>query len=135
VIVSPERVSLASCGYIFDIGIPTRQAAIGALISAMIVQTALQIVNYPDVWLGDFRFWTSILTIASLGVIFSIRYLEHTRLRNASGVVLFYWLFLLTAFGLKLRSLILQHVYEKHVLYFISFCLGFGLAGLEFVLE
>jgi uncharacterized membrane protein YfcA len=125
VIVSPERVSLASSGYIFDIGIPIRQAAIGAIISATILHTALQTVNYPDVGLGDFRFLTSILTIASLGVIFSIQYLEHTRLRNASGVVLFYWLFLLIVFGIKLCSLISQHIYEKHLPYFISFCLGF----------
>lgn len=113
----------------------TKLAVIGALISTTFLQAALQLVNYPDVWLGDFRFWTSALTIASLGVVFSIQYLEHTRLRNANGVVLFYWLFLLIAFGIKLRSLISQHIYEKHLLYFITFCVGFGLAGLEFVLE
>jgi hypothetical protein len=36
---------------------------------------------------------------------------------------------------MKLRSLISQRIYEKHLLYFIAFCFGFGLAGLEFVLE
>jgi len=128
-------VSLVSDGYCFDLGIPIHQAVIGALISTTVLQTAFQMVNYPDVWLGDFRFWTSILTITSLGVIFSIQYLEHTRLRHANGVVLFYWSFLLVAFGIKLRSLILQHIYEKHLPYFVTFCLGFGLAGLEFVLE
>jgi ABC-type multidrug transport system fused ATPase/permease subunit len=91
--------------------------------------------NNPDVWLGDFQFWTSISTVISLAVIFSIQYLEHTRLRYASGVVLFYWLFFLVAFGIKLRSLISQHIYEKEVPYFVTFCLGFALAGLEFVLE
>jgi hypothetical protein len=114
---------------------PIRQAVIGALISTTVLQTAIQMVNYPDVWLGDFRFWTSILTIASLGVIFSIQYLEHTRLRHANGVVLFYWFLLVIVFGIKLRSLISQHIYEKHLPYFICFCLGFGLAALEFVLE
>lgn len=128
-------MSLVSDGYFFDLGIPIHQAVIGALISTTVLQTAFQVVNYPDVWLGDFRFWTSILTITSLGVIFSIQYLEHTRLRHPNGVVLFYWSFLLVAFGIKLRSLILQHIYEKHLPYFVTFCLGFGLAGLEFVLE
>jgi ATP-binding cassette subfamily C (CFTR/MRP) protein 1 len=131
-----HNVSLVSDVYFPpDIGIPIHQAVIGVLISTTVLQTALQMINYPAVWLGDFRFRTSILTIASLGVIFSIQYLKHTRLRNANGVVLFYWLFLLVVFGITLRSLISQHIYEEHIPYFVTFCLGFGLAGLEFVLE
>ncbi|KAK4974053.1 hypothetical protein LTR28_010611 [Elasticomyces elasticus] len=128
-------MSLVSGGHVSDIGIPIHQVVIGVIIFTTVLQTALQMVNSPGVWLGDFRFWASILTIASLGVVFSIQYLEHTRLRSPNGVVLFYWLFLLVVFGVKLHSLISQHDYEKHVLYFITFCLSFGLAGLEFVLE
>jgi ATP-binding cassette, subfamily C (CFTR/MRP), member 1 len=94
-----------------------------------------QILNYPDVWAGDFRFWTSVLTIISLGLIFWIQWLEHARLRNANGVVLFYWLFLLIALGVKLRSLISQEVHEKHPPYFIAYCVGLGLSIIEFGLE
>jgi ATP-binding cassette, subfamily C (CFTR/MRP), member 1 len=99
------------------------------------VQLAFQILNYPDVWAGDFRFWTSVLTIVSLGFIFSIQWLEHSRLRNPNGVVLFYWLFILIAFSVKLRSLISQQEYHNRLPYFVAFCVGYGLSWVEFGLE
>lgn len=101
----------------------------------MLLQLIFQVINYPDVWAGDFRFWTSILTILSLGVIFAIQWLEHTRLRNPNGVVLFYWLFLVIAYAVKLRSLISQQIYSSHLPYFVVYCVGFGLSMLEFGLE
>lgn len=106
-----------------------------AIASSVALQLVFQVVNYPDVWPGDFRFLTSVLTIASLGIIFTIQWLEHTRLRNPNGVVLFYWLFLVTAYAVKLRSLISQQIYRTHQPYFIVFCIGFGLSVLEFGLE
>lgn len=99
------------------------------------LQLIIQVLSYPDVWAGDFRFWTSVFTILSLGVIFEIQWLEHTRLRNPNGVVLFYWLFLIIAFSIKLRSLISQHVYETSLPYFIAYCVGLGLSIVEFALE
>ena len=38
-------------------------------------------------------------------------------------------------YGVKLRSLISQRLYENHVSYFITFCVGVGLAAVEFALE
>jgi ATP-binding cassette subfamily C (CFTR/MRP) protein 1 len=99
------------------------------------VQAALQIEYYKDVWAGDFRFWATILTLASLGVIFYIQYIEHWRSRNANGVVLFYWLFFLISHAVKLRSLISQNLQREHVAYFAVFSVSTGLAILEFVLE
>ena len=75
------------------------------------------------------------LTVLSLGVIFAIQWLEHTRLRNPNGVVLFYWLFLLIAWSVKLRSLISQQTYATHLPFFVAYCVGFVLAWVEFVLE
>jgi hypothetical protein len=107
-----------------------------AIAITFVVQLVYQILNYPDVWAGDFRFWTSVLTILSLGVIFSIQWLEHDRLRNPNGVVLFYWLFILIALSVKLRSLISQHIYEgKYLPYFIAYCVAYGLSWVEFGLE
>jgi ATP-binding cassette subfamily C (CFTR/MRP) protein 1 len=83
----------------------------------------------------DFRFWTTIATILSLCVIFFVQYTEHWRSRNANGVVLFYWLFLLIIYGVKLRSLVSRNLHHEHLAYFIVFCVNVGLAGLEFVLE
>ncbi|EAT83470.2 hypothetical protein SNOG_09278 [Parastagonospora nodorum SN15] len=108
---------------------------LGALIATTAVQAALQIEYYKDVWAGDFRFWTTILTLVSLGFIFFIQYVEHWRSRNANGVVLFYWLFLLIAYAVKLRSLIAQNIHREHVAYFSVFCVSVGLAILEFALE
>ena len=106
-----------------------------ALVIATALQASLQIEYYPHVWAGDFRFWTTVLTIISLLVVFYIQYLEHFRIRHANGVVLFYWLFMLMAFGVKLRSLISQQTHREHLPYFVTFCVSFGLAGLEFLLE
>ena len=111
------------------------QALIIAIALSVGFQLVFQILNYPDVWAGDFRFLTSILTILSLGVIFTIQWLEHSRLRNANGVVLFYWLFLNVAYIVKLRSLISQQIYQEHLLYFVAYCIGFGLSVVEFGLE
>jgi ATP-binding cassette subfamily C (CFTR/MRP) protein 1 len=111
------------------------QSVIVALATDLTAQAVLQAVYYKGVWAGDFRFLSTVLTILSLGVILYIQYIEHWRSRNPNGVVLFYWLFLLVAFAVKLRSLIAQGVHTAHVAYFALFCVGVGLAGLELVLE
>lgn len=75
------------------------------------------------------------MTLLSLGVIFIAQWLEHDRSRNANGVVLFYWLLLLIAYTVKLRSLVSQQLYEKNLPYFITYTVGFGLSVLEFLFE
>lgn len=95
----------------------------------------IQIINYPTIWFGDFRVWATALTILSLGVIFTIQWLEHARLRNPNGVVLFYWLFLLIALAVKLRSLISQQIFEKNLAYFVTYCVGLGFAVFAFIVE
>lgn len=105
------------------------------IIADVAVQLGIQINNYPGIWFGDFRFWTTVATIVSLGVIFAIQWLEHARLRNPNGVVLFYWLFLLIAYAVKLRSLISQQLYDSSPAYFITYTVGFGLSIIEFLIE
>ncbi len=105
------------------------------VIADLAVQLGIQIANYSGVWFIDFRVWTTAATILSLLVIFSIQWLEHARLRNANGVVLFYWLFLLIAFAVKLRSLISQQLYVDSKPYFITYCIGVGLAIAAFLFE
>ncbi|EAA28910.1 hypothetical protein GE21DRAFT_4891 [Neurospora crassa] len=112
-----------------------KQVLLGFIIADVTVQLAIQIVSYPNIWYGDFRVWTTAGTILSLFVIFAIQWLEHARLRNANGVVLFYWLLLLIALAVKLRSLISQQIYAKNEAYFITYCIGFGLSVVEFLVE
>ncbi|KAK4204424.1 P-loop containing nucleoside triphosphate hydrolase protein [Triangularia verruculosa] len=113
----------------------TKQVLLGLIIANVAVQLAFQIISYPDIWYGDFRVYTTIATIVSLFVIFAIQWLEHERLRNANGVVLFYWLFLLIALGVKLRSLISQQIFAKNLPYFVTYCVGLGLSVVEFFFE
>ena len=110
-------------------------AVIALLGVATLVQAALQIQALPAIWAGDFRFWTTVATLASLLVVGWAQYLEHARSRTPNGVVLFYWLLLLVAFAVKLRSLVSQDAPRLRPAYFVSFCVGTGLAALEFVLE
>ena len=113
----------------------TKLALIGALLVTTALQACLQIDALPGVWVGDFRFWTSIITIGSLVMIGGVQYIEHWRSRQPNGIVLFYWLFLLIAFGVKLRSLISQQAFRTRSPYFATFCVSFGLAASEFALE
>ncbi|MCJ1435109.1 hypothetical protein MMC27_004479 [Xylographa pallens] len=113
----------------------TKLGIIGALIITTALQACLQIEALPGIWFGDFRFWTSIFSIASLAVIGTIQYLEHWRSRQPNGVVLFYWLFFLIAYAVKLRSLVAQEAFYTRLPYFITFCVSLGLALLESVLE
>lgn len=106
-----------------------------ALILTTLIQACLQIEAFPGIWYGDFRFWTSIITLCSLMIIGVVQFFEHWRSRQPNGVVLFYWLLLLIAFGVKLRSLIAQKAYDNGLSYFATFCVSFGLATLEFALE
>ncbi|KAI0481182.1 P-loop containing nucleoside triphosphate hydrolase protein [Xylariaceae sp. FL0804] len=113
----------------------TKQSLLVLFIADIAVQLAIQIVNFPRIWYGDFRFLTTLLSLLSLGVIFAVQWLEHDRSRNANGVVLFYWLLLLIAYAVKLRSLVSQQIYATHLPYFVAYTVGFGLSTLEFILE
>ncbi|KAF7558692.1 hypothetical protein G7046_g5461 [Stylonectria norvegica] len=112
-----------------------KQVLLTVIILDIGVQLAIQITNYPNIWFGDFRVWTTALTILSMFVIFAIQWLEHSRIRYPSGVVLFYWLLLLISFGVKLRSLVSQQIYQTNLPYFITYCLGVGLSLAEFLVE
>ena len=108
---------------------------LGFLIAVTALQAALQAEYSRAAWLADFRFWATVLTIASLCVIFAIQHVEHWRSRKPSGVVLFFWLFFIIAYCVKLRSLVARHTYRTHVAYFAVFCIALALGSLEFVLE
>lgn len=111
------------------------QVVLLLVIAATVAQLVAQIISLPGIWFGDIRAWTTILTILSLVLVFSIQWVEHARARNANGVVLFFWLFLLIAYAVKLRSLISQQIYHTGQPYFIAYTVGLGLSVLAFLLE
>jgi len=105
------------------------------VIANFVVQLALQTISYGALWAGDFRTWTSIGTIISLLIIFAIQWAEHTRLPNPNGVALFYWVFLLIALTVKLRSLVSQQLFATDLPYFVTYCVGTGLSVAAFLFE
>ncbi|KAI3337105.1 metal resistance protein YCF1 [Xylariaceae sp. AK1471] len=113
----------------------TKQSLLVLIIADIAAQLVIQILNLPGIWHGDFRFLTTLVTLLSLGIIFTVQWLEHDRSRNANGVVLFYWLLLLIAYAVKLRSLVSQQLYEKNLAYFVTYTVGFGLSAFEFLFE
>ncbi|KAI8662569.1 hypothetical protein LRP88_06782 [Fusarium phalaenopsidis] len=112
-----------------------KQTLLAVIIVDVIAQLVIQILSMPAIWFGDFRVLTTFLTILSLCVVFSIQWVEHSRIRYPSGVALFYWLLLLISFAVKLRSLISQQLYRSELPYFIVYCVGVGLSLVEFLVE
>ncbi|TQS36417.1 hypothetical protein Golomagni_03139 [Golovinomyces magnicellulatus] len=113
----------------------TKQAIILLIILSALLQLLSQTFIYSEILYGDTRFLTSVLTILSLGVIFTIQWLEHARLRHPHGVVLFYWLLIIIAWSIKLHSLINQRANRSSQIYFNLFCIGYSLSWIEFGLE
>lgn len=110
-------------------------SVLGAIIAATAVEAILQVRQLPGIWFGDFRFWTTILSLLSLGVIFYVQTIEHWRSRTPNGVALFFWLFFIIAHCVKLRSLVSQELHKHYLPYFVTFTISTGLAFVEFVLE
>ncbi|KAF9894054.1 hypothetical protein FE257_009027 [Aspergillus nanangensis] len=110
-------------------------SVLAALIFTTALQAAIQAESYSKTWFADFRFWSSVTVFLSLGVIFAVQYYEHWRSRQPNGVVLFYWVFFIIAYGIKLRSLVAQQAYKDQLPYFVCFNVSLGLALVEFVLE
>ncbi|KAJ5323809.1 Metal resistance protein YCF1 [Penicillium atrosanguineum] len=108
---------------------------LASLILVTALQAALQVETQPKTFWADFRFWSSIATLGSLGVIYVVQYYEHWRSRQPNGVVLFYWLFFIIAYGIKLHSLVSRKDYVHQLPYFILINISLGLALFEFVLE
>lgn len=102
------------------------------LIGILIAQAALQIYAFNGDFYRDFRFWATVINILALAVISCVQYIEHSRARQPNGVVLVYWLLFIIGYGVKLRSLAAR---KGDLPYFVLFCVSFGLAGVEFVLE
>jgi ATP-binding cassette, subfamily C (CFTR/MRP), member 1 len=96
------------------------------------VQCFIEFASYPDVSLGDVRFWTTVLQIGSLGVIFTIHELEHERLRVPSGAVLFYWLFYIVVSTITTRSL---YIRQSHQALFALTAINVILSVIVFILE
>ncbi|KAJ5191465.1 Metal resistance protein YCF1 [Penicillium cinerascens] len=108
---------------------------LASLIFVTALQAALQAETQPKTFWTDFRFWSSLATLGSLGVIYVVQYYEHWRSRQPNGVVLFYWLFFIIVYGIKLQSLVVRKDYIHHLPYFVLINISLGLALFEFVLE
>lgn len=111
------------------------QVVLAAIIFVTALQAAVQAETQPKSFWADFRFWSTLLSLGSLGVIYAVQYFEHWRSRQPNGVVLFFWLFFIITYGIKLQSLVSRKEYVSNVPYFVCINVTLGLAVFEFVLE
>lgn len=100
-----------------------------------VFQLIFQVQSYRGESTGDFRVWTTVLTLVSLCIVFTVQHVEHFRIRHANGVVLFYWLFLLVALSIKLHSFVSQNLYNTHKSFFAIYSIGYGFAWATFLVE
>jgi ATP-binding cassette, subfamily C (CFTR/MRP), member 1 len=82
---------------------------VGAITFITALEGYVQISQYPSRFIGDFRFWATILQLVSLGIVWVVHELEHERSRVSSGAVLFYWLFYVIASAIEVRSRFLRN--------------------------
>lgn len=68
-------------------------------------------------------------------MIYAVQYHEHWRSRQPNGVVLFYWVFFIIVYAIRLRSLVAREAYKDHLPLFIIGNISLGLAIVEFTLE
>ncbi|XDG00923.1 hypothetical protein ABKA04_000538 [Annulohypoxylon sp. FPYF3050] len=85
-----------------------KESLLAVIIADVAAQLGIQIISYPGIWQGDFRVLTTLLTLISLGVIFTIQWLEHD---------------------------LSQQIYDKNLAYFVTYTVGFGLSTIEFAVE
>lgn len=64
-----------------------------------------------------------------------MHYVEYTRNRVSSAVLLFFWLFVLIVDGIKLRTRIIDDEYSTNSKEFILFAIGYTLSFIIFALE
>ncbi|KAF2435180.1 putative ABC metal ion transporter [Tothia fuscella] len=112
----------------------TKLALVALIAVATSVEGYVQVTSHPESWLGDFRFWATIIQVASLGLVFAVHELEHERSRVPSGCLLFYWLFYVIALITKTRSLYIRN-FTQHEFLFALVATNLVLSTTVFVLE
>ena len=108
---------------------------LGLILLATTLQAALYVERLRNIWYNDIRFYTAAALLASEVVVFTVQRLEHSRCRNPNGIVLFYWVFFIISYAVKLRSLVSRESFRTSLPFFVTVCVTLGLAILEFVLE
>ncbi|KAF3157914.1 hypothetical protein TWF225_000693 [Orbilia oligospora] len=107
---------------------------VGLLFLSTIAQAALTI-EYLEGWAVDISFYTSLLSLAAIAIAFAIHHFEHFRKPVSSGVLLFFWLFYILLYGVRMQNYIETREYETHLPLFIIFGVSFGLIAIVFLLE
>ncbi|KAF3930045.1 hypothetical protein ABW19_dt0202750 [Dactylella cylindrospora] len=107
---------------------------VGVLFLSTLTQAALQI-EYIKGWAVDISFYTSLLSLVAIGIAFAIHHFEHFRTSVSSGVLLFFWLFYILLYGVRMQNYIETYEYEKHLPIFIVFGVSFGIIVVVFFLE
>lgn len=91
--------------------------------------------EYSPKWSADILVWTPLISAVAIAVAFAIHHFEHARVRVASGVLLFYWLFYVITHGIQLWQLTSMKEYKEHPPRYVAAAVNFGLSVLIFGVE
>ncbi|KAI7889943.1 multi drug resistance-associated protein MRP [Mucor mucedo] len=95
----------------------------------------LSILDVGIEWINDAQILSQALTILVLIFVTGLHHIEYTRNRVSSATLLFFWLFVLAADGVKLRTRIMNHDYDTNAIQFALFSLSYALSLVIFALE
>ncbi|CDH53086.1 abc metal ion [Lichtheimia corymbifera JMRC:FSU:9682] len=107
------------------------------LILLLLTSTASLIMQVmtDDDWIRNAQVLAQGVNVFILLFATGMHHLEYTRNRIASAVLLFYWMFVLFANVVKLRTLLMMHQHELDPTRFILFATSASLGAVMFVLE
>ncbi|KAI8377534.1 multi drug resistance-associated protein MRP [Radiomyces spectabilis] len=88
-----------------------------------------------DDWIDNAQLLAHAFNVFVLLFVVALHHVEYTRNRISSAVLLFYWLFVIIADGIKLRALLMMDQPSTDPAQFVLFAVSYGLALVIFVFE
>ncbi|KAI9249020.1 multi drug resistance-associated protein MRP [Sporodiniella umbellata] len=95
----------------------------------------LSIVQVGIDWIDNAQILAQAVAIVMIVFATLLHHVEYTRNRISSGVLLFYWLFVIMVQSVKVRTQLLSHAYQTDLTQFILFGMYSSLSIVIFVLE
>ncbi|KAG2178766.1 hypothetical protein INT43_001612 [Umbelopsis isabellina] len=106
-----------------------------ALLAIVTAAIASRSVYLTSSWIDNIQVLDQILGVFVVIFVIALHYLEYTRERIASAVLLFYWLMVIITQALKLHTLISLDLPHIDVFGFVLYAISLGLSVTMFVLE
>lgn len=106
-----------------------------ALLTIMTVAMASRSIILSPSWIDDIQILDQIVGVFVVIFVVALHYLEYTRERIASTVLLFFWLLTISAQAIKVHTLVSLDVHKSDISAFVLFVTSFVLSVIMFALE